>query len=69
MNDDNVLDAQVVGFYPAERVRQDGCCRSISYSSITVESDRQLFFDELQHRYAEQYIFIKAYNGDIFTDP
>lgn len=43
--------------------------KKVLFVIVEGESDSQLFYEELQQKYSKELVVIKAYHGDIFTDP
>ncbi|MDF0728666.1 hypothetical protein PY093_18740 [Cytobacillus sp. S13-E01] len=43
--------------------------KKVLFVIVEGDSDSQFFYDELQRKYTNELVLIKAYNGDIFTDP
>ncbi|MFZ3590455.1 hypothetical protein ACOI1C_14660 [Bacillus sp. DJP31] len=43
--------------------------KKVLFVIVEGESDSQLFYEGLQQKYTNQLVLIKAYKGDIFTDP
>jgi hypothetical protein len=43
--------------------------RKVLFVIVEGESDSQLFYEVLQQKYTSELVVIKAYRGDIFTDP
>lgn len=43
--------------------------RKVLFVIVEGESDSLFFYEELQRKYTNELVLIKAYHGDIFTDP
>lgn len=43
--------------------------KKVLFVIVEGESDSQLFYEELERKYTKELVVIKAYHGDIFTDP